>query len=276
VALDTPAPPIGRRAQATWLMFGGLFTGLVLAFGVVGSWVLFNGSAPPISPRTEQVVYPQLATRVEVDIDDGDVRVVGGASEVALERRLEYATRRPVATETWRGDTLVIQARCELSGFDRARGERCRASYVLRVPTAVTIEAKVGLGAIRIDDVDGELRLSTDSGNVDVRNARGRLRVLSKSGTITATGLRGSEAITQTSFGDVSLDFAGAPGLVRAIADVGAIEVALPRGDNGAVAYQVRADTTGPRYIDVSIDPASPHQVFATAKGAIYVRYSNA
>ncbi len=222
-------------------------------------------------------MYPHQATRVEIDLEIGDVRVVGGASQVSLERVLEYAATKPKFTETWRGDTLVIRARCELSGFERAQGERCGVGYVVRVPAAVTVEANVGKGAIRIDDVDGELRLSTDSGDVEIRNARGRVWVRSGSGTITATGLRGNEAIAHTVVGDVSLDFAAAPGLVRAVTEFGAIDVALPRGDNGAMAYLVRADTTvGQRYVDVSSDPASLHQVFAAAKqGDVYVRYSS-
>jgi hypothetical protein len=122
-----------------------------------------------------------------------------------LERRLDYPARRPTFTETWRGDTLVIRAQCDLSAFERAQGERCGVGYVLRVPAAVTVEANVGMGKVRIDDVDGELRLSVDSGGVEIRNARGRVRVQSKSGTITATGLRGTEAIAQTGVGDVSL-----------------------------------------------------------------------
>ncbi len=276
MAPDHLASPISRRFHATWLMFGGLFTGLMIALGVVGSWFLFNGS-PPVSTGTEQQAYQQLATRVEIDIENGDVRVVGGASQVSLERRLEYAARRPTFTETWRGDTLVIRAQCELSAFERAQGERCGVGYVLRVPAAVTVEANVGMGKIRIDDVDGELRLSSDSCHVEIRNARGRVRVQSKSGTITATGLGGTEAIAQTGVGDVSLDFVTTPLLVRAITDFGTIDVALPRGDIGAMAYLVRAETTvGRRYVDVLSDPASLHQVFATAgKGDLYVRYSS-
>lgn len=163
------------------------------------------------------------------------------------------------------------------TAFERAQGERCGVGYVVRVPAAATVEANVGMGKILIDDVDGELRLSTDSGHVEIRNARGRVRVQSKSGTITATGLRGTEAIAQTGVGDVSLDFATTPLLVRAITEFGTIDVALPRGANGAMAYLVHAETTvGRRYVDVSSDPASLHQVFATAgKGDLYVRYSS-
>ena len=112
---------------------------------------------------------------------------------------------------------------------------------------------------------------------MEIRNARGRVWVRSGSGTITATGLRGTEAIAQTVVGDVSLDFAVAPVLVRANTEFGAIDVALPRGDSGAMAYLVHADTTvGQRYVDVSSDPASLHQVFAAAEqGDVYVRYSS-
>jgi hypothetical protein len=248
----------------------------MLAGGVVGTWFLFNSAGPPISTKTEKQAYQQPATRIEIDIESGDVRVVGGASQVSLERRLEFTGPMPTITETWRGDTLVIRARCELSGLERARNERCAVFYVVRVPAAVTVDAKVGMGSIRIDDVDGELRLTNDFGDVEIRNARGRVRVRS-SGKITATGLRGTEAIADSG-GDVSLDFAAAPGLVRAVSEFGTIDVALPRGDNGAMAYLVRVETTfGQRYVDVSSDPASLHQVFAAAagQGDVYVRYSS-
>jgi hypothetical protein len=257
-------------------MLGGIFTGLALAFGVVASWYVLTPSAP-VATRTEQLTYSQQATKVEINVESGDVRVVGGASQVWMERSLEYRTRRPTFSETWRGDTLVIHARCELSGLDKARGEQCGVGYVLRVPATVDVEASVDQGTIRVDDIDGELRLSTGAGDVEIHNAQGRVHVRTNGGMITATGLRSVEADARTAYGDVSLDFVVPPALARASTDFGDVEVALPRGDDAGTTYQVRV--VAPKsvgFIDVPSDPSSPNQVFATVPyGDVYIRYSS-
>jgi hypothetical protein len=269
------APSISRLAHATWLLFGGLFTGLALAVCAVGAWIVMDGTGPVVT-QTEQKTYPNQAARIEVSIEKGDLRVIGGASQVSVQRRFEYVARRPTITETWTGDTLTIGVQCELGELDQMRGEPCWVGLVLRVPTAVAVEADLGAGAIRVQDVDGDLRLATGSGGIDVRNARGLVWARADNGDVTGTGLRGAEADARTTFGQVSLQFDLPPGLARAVTRFGDVEIAVPRGDDKVAPYAVRINAPdGQAYVDVRSDPGSAHQVMATAeKGDVFIRYS--
>jgi hypothetical protein len=125
--------------------------------------------------------------------------------------------------------------------------------------------------------VDGDLRLSTRSGDIDVRNAKGRMWARTDSGDVTGAGLRGAEADVKAFYGDLSLQFDLPPGLARADSDFGDVEIAVPRGDPEVAPYAVRISAPdGQAYVDVRSDPASTHQVLATsAKGDVFVRYSN-
>jgi hypothetical protein len=271
------APPIGRLAHATWLLFGGLFTGLALAACAVGAWVALDATGPAFT-QTEQQTYPRSAARIEMTVEHGDVRVIGGATQVSVERLFEYEARRPTVTESWSGDTLTINVRCDLSGLNRVRGAECVVGHVLRVPATVALEIHSTMGAIRVEDVNGDLRLSTGAGDIEVRNARGRILARAGGGNIAGTGLRGAEADVKTGFGDVSLQFDQPPGLARAVTDYGDAEIAVPRGAKDVAHYHVRADAaTGQTYVDVTSDVASPYQVIATTeKGDVFVRYSAA
>jgi hypothetical protein len=270
------APTISRLVHATWLLFGGLFTGLAVAACAVGAWIMADGTGP-VMTRTEQQAYPNAAARIEVFVEQGDLRVIGGASQVSVQRNFEFVTRMPTVTETWNGDTLTIGVQCELGELDRMRGDSCWVGFVLRVPTTVAVEADIGSGAIRVQDVDGDLRLSTRSGSIDVRNAKGRIWARSDSGDVTATGLRGAEADARATFGQVSLQFDLPPGLARGVTDFGDVEIAVPRGDNEVAPYAVRISAPdGQAYVDVQSDPGSTHQLMATSeRGDVFIRYSS-
>jgi len=269
------APQIGRVAHASWLLFGGVFTGLTLAACAVGAWVALDGTGP-IAEQTEYQEYSEYAARIEVTIESGDLRVIGGADQVSVERHYEYAEQRPVFTETWADGTLSINARCALSGLPMVRGDHCAIGYLLRVPSAVAIEVDIGKGSIRVEEIDGELRLATGVGDVEVHHARGPVWARSSAGSITGTGLQGPEADARTQFGDVSLGFDRPPGLAWAAADVGNVEVAVSRGDDKIASYRVRAETAdGHTYVDVVSDPASLYQIIATTDhGDVFVRYA--
>jgi hypothetical protein len=279
VATSDTAPPIGRWAHAAWLLFGGVFTGAAVVVCAVGSWVVFNGEGRH-SIVTEQQSYQHQISRIEIELDTGDVHLAGGgaAGQVSVERRLEWWGSKPIVEESWQGDTLHIRAHCDRTGLPQWGRSGCLTGYALRVPGGVAVETKVDTGAIRVNDVQGELRLSTLVGDLDIANAPGRIRASADTGTITAVGLRCAEVDAKARYGDVSLQFAVAPELVRAATVLGNVEVALPQPAGGADRYQVRVDVRERnRHVSVPDEPAAGRQLIAaTSDGDVYVRYAGA
>jgi hypothetical protein len=269
---------MGRRTHAAWLLLGGILTGVTLSGCALGSWIVLNGRE---KTRTEiqQQSYRHQATRIELDIENGDVSVAAGvAGQVSVDRRLEWSGSRPMVEENWQGDTLHVHTRCPNVGLRQLGGNQCSTAYALRVPAGVAVEMTVHQGAIRVNDIQGELRLSTLSGSLDITNAPGRIWARSDTGSITATGLRCPEADVKAYQGDVNLRFAAPPELVKAATIMGNVEVAVPPPGAGQDGYQVRAEVTdGKRNIGVPNDANARHQVFATTDmGEVNVRYAGA
>jgi hypothetical protein len=267
---------MGRRTQAAWLLFGGVFTGMVISGCALGSWLVLSGQGK-VMTETQQRSYQHQATRIELDVDSGDVSLVAGAAgQVSIDRRLEWAAAKPVVEENWQGDTLHIHAWCPKPGPTPLGSRRCSTVLALRVPAGVAVETNVRVGTIRVNDIQGELGLSTSSGNLEITNAPGRIRARSETGDITATGLSCAQADVKTYAGDVSLQFAVAPELVKAATVMGNVEVAVPHAAVGADRYQVRAQVTDAnRHVSVPDDPAAGRQLVAsTSMGEVYVRYT--
>jgi hypothetical protein len=278
VATSQTSAPIGRRAHAAWLLFGGVLTGVVLAGCALGSWVVLNGHDKRMA-ETQQQSYQHQANRIELDVESGDVILAAGpAGQVSVERRLEWSGPKPVVEESWQGDTLHIRAQCPRAGLTQLGMTRCSTAYALRVPDGVVVEASVRSGAIRANDLKGELRLSNLFGNIEIANASGRIQVRSDIGSIMATGLSCTEADVKTQQGDVNLHFAAPPELLKTGAVTGNVEVAVPPPGKDTDGYQIRADARhGDRHIGVPEDPAARHQLFATTDdGDVYVRYTGA
>lgn len=255
----------GRAAGRTaWLALGGVFTALFLAFGGLNAWSWLAHQT-----ATEEHTYLQPTTRIELKVDSGDVSLVPGvAGQVSVRRHLGWWMARPRPVESWDGTTLRIQGGCPTT----IAGD-CSLDYQLRVPAGVTVVASTASGALQVHDLTGDLDLSASSGDVDVTGTRGRLSVRTSSGGVRASGLRSASVEVRASSGDVHLDFAQPPRMVRAQASSGDVDIVVPRG----AAYGVQADAdSGSTTVAVDQSFSSPYGIVAHASsGDIRVRYGS-
>jgi Putative adhesin len=278
VATTEVPPAIGRRMRAAWLLFGGIFTGVVLTTCGFGLMAVMSADSKT-ETDTQQQSYQHAVSRIELDIDTGDITLAtGAAGQVSVERRLLWSTTRPGYEESWQGDTLRIRSPCETKGEFPGLGRRCSTSFSLRVPPDVAVEVIVRSGTIRVKDVVGPLRLSTQDGDVQVTNGSDRIWARTQRGEITATGLRCTQADARAESGNVNLEFATAPELVKAAAEFGDVDVAVPRLAQGAEGYQVRTEQHDDRNnVTIHDDPAARRLIFvSTPSGIVYVRYTSA
>jgi Putative adhesin len=254
----------GRAAGRTaWLTLGGVFTALTLAFGGLNVWAWLAHQT-----ATEEHTYLHPATRIEVDVGSGDVSLApGAAGQVSVRRHLGWWGARPRPAESWDGTTLRIRGGCPLT----IAGD-CYLDYQLRVPAGVTVVAHTSSGDLKARDLDGDLDLSASSGDVEVTGTRGQLAVRTSSGDVQASGLRSASVEARVSSGDVHLDFAQPPRMVRVQASAGDVDIAVPRG-----AYGVQADAdSGDTTVAVDRSPSSPYGIVAHASsGDVRVRYGS-
>ena len=88
---------------------------------------------------------------------------VNGPVTVTEEHR--YARTKPTTAHQVEGQTLrLTQSGC---GDDETR---CNVEYRIRMPAAMSAEITAEAGAVRVDNLSGDLRISTEAGAVESRD----------------------------------------------------------------------------------------------------------
>ena len=119
------------------------------------------------------------------------------------------------------------------------------------MPAAMSAEITAEAGAVRVGNLSGDLRISTEAGAVENR------------------GLTSAEVTVNTEAGATSLEFAEAPTLVQTTTSLGAVELRLP--DTTAYAVDVQTSAAAST-VDVDEDPASKHRISVrTDAGAVKI-----
>jgi Putative adhesin len=260
--VTTRLHPARVRGRPAWLVLGSVLTAAVVAFGglTVWSWLAHQ-------TLTQQQTYQHPVSRIELELESGDVSLTpGAAGQVRVSRRLGWSIARPRPVESWDGTTLRLRAGCPT-----VLGTDCYLDYDLRVPADVTVVARTSSGALTVRELAGALDLSASSGDVRLTGTSGPLVVRTSSGAVRASALRAPSVAVRASSGDVDLGFARPPRLVRATASAGNIGITVPRG----AAYNVQADAD-PGSTAVTVDrlASSPYVIVAQAgSGDIHVRY---
>jgi len=284
---DTPTRPeptnTRGRSRAIWLIVGAIVTILGLGGAAAAAWSgLIDRNIEP-----QQQTYERTVERIEFDVDAGDVRVVrGDDGRVDIERRLQWGTRTPRIDERWDGDTLRITIDCPGGLFNF-----CSVDHVVQAPAGVTIATSTSAGDIAVEQIDGELGLTSSAGDIEVTGAQGPVSADTDSGDITISGATDAltartsagdidaDALTSTvndvstRAGDIALRFDAAPDRVLAKTSSGDVTVIVPRGETAA--YQVQTDTSsGSQDVTVDQDTSSPRTIEAeTSAGDVTVRY---
>lgn len=178
-------------------------------------------------------------SRVEIEVDAGDVRLVAGPSS-SVTRELRWTgSAKPVVEQRLDGDVLRVTARCS-----RGVGDRCEADLTVTVPSAAAARTQVGAGDVTVEGLTGVLDLDTAAGDV-----RG-------------TGIGPAEVRARSAGGDVELAVATAAPSVTAATTAGDVVVRVPAGPS----YSVAARTTaGDVRVDVADTPGAAHRVDAAS-----------
>jgi hypothetical protein len=154
---------------------------------------------------------------IVVDADAGDVDIRAGLTrDVVIQRNDAWLLDRPSTSERYADGVLTITSRC--GGF---RGVlRCRSNLRIDAPPEV------------------DVKIRTDSGDVDLRGLSGRAVIETASGDIRTQRLEPVTVRASTDAGDVSLDLFGQPARTEAQSNAGDVRVTVQYGP-----YRVDAST---------------------------------
>jgi Putative adhesin len=253
-----------RRSAALTTAVTMAVTVAVAALGLVasGCGILFAG---PASSDQQSQTYHHAISRIQFNLDSGDITLSpGAAGTVTVRRRLQWDQAKPDVTQAWSGDTLRITATCPSE-------PRCSVDYTVQVPASVAVRTHSGAGDVTVRGLTGGVDVSDSTGDIHLIGVGGQVRVDSNTGTITGTRLQSTDAIVRGVTGDVALGFSAVPDTVSATTQTGQVLVTVPQ--RGAAGYQVQADTTtGQRTVRVAVDSGSPRSIMAkTTDGDVTV-----
>ena len=158
--LDRVDPRRPVRGRALWVIFGSL-----LLLGGLW-WGTFNVvELIAHEERTERFTVPAaLADRLLVDNDTGSVTIVGtDTDEISVEAEVSDGLRHTGFRREVVGSTLELHGSCPVIG-----SMWCRVTYRIEVPRDLTIEVDTDDGRVGVSNVDGDLRIESDNGSIEL------------------------------------------------------------------------------------------------------------
>jgi hypothetical protein len=233
-----------RRRPSLWAWLVAAST-VVLAVPVAVMAVLWITT---FQQRTATYAVSEAVSRIELDVGNGDVEILGGGPlRVAVRRQERFAyDHGPVERRTFLNGVLHIDSRCP-----RIVVGTCAADYRLTVPDNVPVLIVQRTGDVRMTSYRGDAEVTTSDGDILVDAFCGfALRATSESGRVRVSTVCSPERLElRTTSGDVT--------------------AVVPPGR-----YRVDADTTGGRVRVrgvVAVDDAPWHIQALSATGDVTV-----
>jgi hypothetical protein len=192
----------------------------------------FGGSA-----TTDTLSYhiDQPLTALVIGARAASVAIVVGEGPVTVTEEHRYSGGKPQTSHKVTDQTLrLTESGC---GDDDAR---CDIHYTIRMPEAMSVDITAQAGAVKLNGLAGNLRVSTEAGAVEGR------------------GLTSDQVIIDAEAGGTTLEFVEAPTLSQITTTLGGVNLRLP----GTTAYAVDVRTdVGASSVDVDRDPTSVHKI---------------
>jgi hypothetical protein len=198
-------------------------TARIVLFAALGllilSGVAFGASEALHRTEKTRSVIASPVRKIVVRADAGDVDIRAGLTgDIVVQRDDAWLVDRPNVKTTFKDGVLEIDTGC---GHLKSV-LRCRSDLMVDAPPEV------------------DVKITTKSGDVDLRGLAGRADVETDSGDIRTHRLEPVTVRAMTDAGDVSLDLFGQPARTEARSDAGDVKVVVPYGP-----YRVDANATG-------------------------------
>lgn len=179
----------------------------------VGAWELFGESYEyPVdgaiaAGRTPRVLIENARGDTRITGSDTEqVRVTGTKSIRAMSREAADRDDRASTVQITReGETIVIRSTLDRSGS----GPQGRTNLEIQIPRGARVETRGRYGDFDVDNVDGDVEVSSENAGVRLANVGGNVRIdLRRSDLVRAVGVKGNVEVKGRG-DDVELDNIG-------------------------------------------------------------------
>ncbi|MEV0585810.1 hypothetical protein [Nonomuraea sp. NPDC050310] len=210
--------------RGLWLLAGSVLTVLVLFLTTAGAWALFADAEAPSERSQSRLAFDGSALTIDSRSGAVELEIERGApGRITLERTVIWLRDKPAVREKWDGSTLSLGDGCAEDG-------ECSVHYVVRIPVETDLEATT-VGSLRVRELHGDLRLTTESGSIDVDQAWGSIWARSAEGSVDLSDLLSDTVDVEVTRGPVTMRFDKAPTSVKAVVKAGGwLNTWLPLG----------------------------------------------
>ncbi|MFJ7204232.1 hypothetical protein ACIQWR_11945 [Streptomyces sp. NPDC098789] len=249
------------RHRTAWTVAAALSAVFIVA---PGAWTLWNQRA-----GERGVLHggsgERTVTALEIDAGTASVTVSPRADQqVAYRADVLWSLGRPEIEESWLGGTLRLKPRCPgVDGLPRT-GPGCTVDLGVSVPADIPVRVTGDSGKVDISGLGGAVDAEIGSGALRLTALRGPLRAVVRSGSLEAGALTSPEADIRTGTGSAVARFLTPPVRLTARADSGAVQVTVPVGTRFQVASRVGSgslevargmrDPAAPGHLDLSVE----------------------
>ncbi len=199
-------------------------------------------AAPPPQTRSSYQIDQPL-TALLIGARAASVAIVVGRGPVTVTEEHRYSSGKPPHTAHQVQDQTLrlTESGC---GDDDAR---CDVAYTIRMPEALSVDITAQAGAVKLDGLAGNLRVTAEAGAVEGR------------------ALTSDQVIIDAEAGGTTLEFLEAPTLSQITTTLGGVNLRLP----GSTAYAVDVRTdVGASSVDVDRDPHPHTRSLSTPRSA--------
>jgi DUF4097 and DUF4098 domain-containing protein YvlB len=214
--------------------------------------------------QTAELEIPGAIERVVVELESGDVRIVGSDRQGArVGSRLRWrGSRAPELVSRLDAGTLSL-------GMECGALSECSIDVDVALPRAVAVDVHGTTGDVELVEIDGTAAVEQTTGTIALTGLRGDLDLETTTGDIEGAALQGAKVRAETTTGGVVLGFSAGAQDVDVEVTTGRVQIHVPAGS-----YAVDADaTTGRVDVGFASDPAAPAKIRArTTTGSVVIR----
>lgn len=250
---SSPNASLKTRREPTVILIVAAFV-LVL----LGSFLAFR-TAPDRTDSTDEQVLSGVVRRVVIDVDTGAVTVSGSVrSGATVTRSIRKLLRSPETSALLENGVLMIRSHCGLPAFG------CNVDHEIEVPATASLEITTDRGDIEVRNFASSSRLTSSSGSIIVERMAGEsLEIHTISGSLKANALAMDTLVARTDAGSIDASFKSIPTAVDAASSAGALDLAVPSG-----AYKLSLSSSSGKVTVTGIDDdqSAPRSITARSE----------
>lgn len=242
-----------RRREPTVVLIA-----IAFVLVAIGSFLAFR-TAPDHTDASEEQVLTGVVRRVVIDVDTGNVSISGSVrSGAVIARSIRQVLRKPETSAILENGVLMIRSRCGMPALG------CSVDHEIEVPATASLDVTTNSGEVTVRNFAASARLTSTSGSISVERLAGEsLEIETVAGSIKADALAMEKLVGRSESGAIDVSFKSIPTTLDVASSAGALDLAVP-----SASYKLALSSSSAKVTVTGIedDQDSPRSITARSQ----------